>query len=386
MLKTATTHLKEKNNWTTKSFGDFLTLEYGKPLKENNRNGGDIPVYGSNGIVGFHDEKLVDGPGIIVGRKGSAGEIIFSDTDFYPIDTTYFVKTDLNKKFVYYLLKYFGLKRLVSSSAVPGLNRNDLYSQEIEIPEKNSEQDKIAEILSSVDDKIELNRKINLNLEKLADTIFKKWFIEDRAEGWNITNIGSVVTEDKNAIVDGPFGTQMKISEYTDHGIPIVEMEYLEGYPFYRSFSNYISEQKYQEVKRSTVLDGDIVISKTGTLGLLGIMTNLWDRAVLVSRLAKITPNLNKVNRYYLFQVLKNFQKEKYWDSQSSGSTMPIINLTHIKSAEFILPPIELQNKYGQIVENFYQIIHNNLLEIQNLSDIRDSLLSRLMSGKIRVN
>ncbi|MFH1048354.1 MAG: restriction endonuclease subunit S, partial [Patescibacteria group bacterium] len=120
--------------WEIISIGNILSLEYGKALKDENRIVGEIPVYGSNGVVGFHNQKLVDGPGIIVGRKGSAGEVIFSKKDFFPIDTTYFVKTNFDTKYVYYLLKNTDIKQLVSSSAVPGLNRNDVYSQQIEIP------------------------------------------------------------------------------------------------------------------------------------------------------------------------------------------------------------------------------------------------------------
>jgi type I restriction enzyme S subunit len=295
-----------------------------------------------------------------------------------------------DSSFVYYLtisptIREASIKAMTGTSGRQRVENSKLVNQMVKLP-PITEQIQIAEVLSSIDDKIKLNDQINTNLEKLASSIFKEWFGDNSSKKWPITTIGDVVTNDKNSIVDGPFGTQMKISEYTDHGVPVIEMGYLEGYPFYKPFKNYVSEEKYEEVKRSTVRNGDLVISKTGTLGLLGIMTDLWDKAILVSRLAKITPDNQKVNRYFLFQILKNFQKEKYWDMQSSGSTMPIINLTHIKSAKFVLPPIELQNKFGDIVENFYKMIHKNLLETQNLSQIKDSLLSRLMSGNIRVN
>jgi type I restriction enzyme S subunit len=162
-------------------------------------------------------------------------------------------------------------------------------------------------------------------------------------------------------------------------------MEYLEGYPFYKPFKHFISEAKYQEVKRSSVKKGDIVISKTGTLGLLGIMTDIYDKAVLVSRLAKITIDEKKMSKYYLFLLLKRLFLEKYWDHISSGSTMPIINLTHIKSKEILIPSKDILNKFEALMNSFYTTIYNNLNEIQNLSSLRDSLLPKLISGKIRV-
>jgi type I restriction enzyme S subunit len=163
--------------WDVKVLGDLLSFEYGKALKESGRSGDNFPVYGSNGVVGFHDEFLVKGPGIVVGRKGSAGEVIFANQDFYPIDTTYFVKTKEDLKYIFYLLKTLDLKSLVSSSAVPGLNRNDAYSLPITIPNSENEQTQIAEILSSLDDKIELNREMNKTLEEFGQAIFKRWFV-----------------------------------------------------------------------------------------------------------------------------------------------------------------------------------------------------------------
>jgi type I restriction enzyme S subunit len=374
--------------WDIVNIGSVFNVETGKNVKTEERlDFGKYEILGANGRIGYTDNFLFDGEYILTGRVGTLGELYYRKDKFWPSDNVLCIskkENSINLKFLFYYLKTLDFQSLNRGSTQPLITQTDIKNYLIPLPDDN-EQSQIAEILSSLDDKIELNRQINANLEKLASSLFKQWFGNTKiSEKWPIATISDIVTKDKNAIVDGPFGTQMKISEYMDNGIPVIEMGYLEGYPFYKPFKKYISEEKYEEVKRSTVRSGDLVISKTGTLGLLGIMTDFWDKAILVSRLAKITPDTSKINRYYLFQILKNFQKEKYWDMQSSGSTMPIVNLTHIKSAELILPPIDLQNKFGDMVENFYKIIHKNLFETQNLSQIRDSLLPRLMSGKIR--
>jgi len=116
--------------WEVKTIGDILELSYGKALKESNRRPGTVPVYGSNGQVGWHDEKLVDGPGIIVGRKGNPGIVTWSHTAFYPIDTTFYVVPKGPIKSMYYLfhaLRQQDLPSLGADSAVPGLNRNMAY-------------------------------------------------------------------------------------------------------------------------------------------------------------------------------------------------------------------------------------------------------------------
>ncbi len=111
--------------WEDGTIGSLISLEYGKGLKAENRTGSGYPVIGSNGVVGYHSEHLVEGPGIVVGRKGTVGAVTFIHTDFFPIDTTYYVKPISKIGFLYlkYLLSSLGLEKMNSDSAVPGLNR-----------------------------------------------------------------------------------------------------------------------------------------------------------------------------------------------------------------------------------------------------------------------
>ncbi|RLI99118.1 MAG: restriction endonuclease subunit S [Candidatus Aenigmatarchaeota archaeon] len=122
--------------WEVAELGEILSLEYGKGLPKRERKPGNIPVYGSSGIVGWHNKALVKGPGIIVGRKGTAGSVIWSHTDFFPIDTTFYaVPRRINSMvFLYFELKRQNLPKLVADSAVPGLNRNIAYMNKTIIP------------------------------------------------------------------------------------------------------------------------------------------------------------------------------------------------------------------------------------------------------------
>ncbi|MEZ8407930.1 restriction endonuclease subunit S [Vibrio splendidus] len=123
------------SGWSRKKMGEVLTLNYGKALKSGDRNGGNILVYGSAGIVGYHDSALVEGPGIVLGRKGNVGSVYWSHSPFYPIDTVYYVASQTSLYFVYYCLKY--QKFVNNDAAVPGLNRNAAYAKKINLP--NSE-------------------------------------------------------------------------------------------------------------------------------------------------------------------------------------------------------------------------------------------------------
>ena len=124
--------------WRVKELGRLIELAYGKALKAGDRKGGPIPVYGSNGQVGWHDEKLVDGPGIVVGRKGNPGVITWSNSDFFPIDTAFYVVPATKGLSLYFLLHSLAgqdLPSIAADSAVPGLNRNLAYMNKQLVPD-----------------------------------------------------------------------------------------------------------------------------------------------------------------------------------------------------------------------------------------------------------
>jgi len=130
--------IEVESTWEIKKLGQVLSLEYGKPLKQEDRIDGPYPVFGSNGVVGFHNEFLVKGPFVIVGRKGSAGAVTWSDSSGYPIDTTFYVNLlhprETNIKFVYFILSGMNLDKVNIQSGVPGLNRNDAYELPFPVP------------------------------------------------------------------------------------------------------------------------------------------------------------------------------------------------------------------------------------------------------------
>ena len=153
-----------------------MELAYGKSLPERKRQSGHVNVFGSNGIVGNHNEKLVDGPGIIIGRKGTAGTIIWSHSDFFPIDTTFYIVAKnhiMSLLYLYHELHAQDLPHLISDSAVPGLNRNIVYMNRIVIPPTfliNKFDLIVAPFFSQMNVKNEENNK----LENTRDTLLPK--------------------------------------------------------------------------------------------------------------------------------------------------------------------------------------------------------------------
>ena len=143
-------HIRIEPEWEIVDLGEVISLEYGKPLKSDDRMNGKDPVYGSNGVVGWHNDFIVKGPFIIVGRKGSAGAIKYSEDSGFPIDTTFFVKLlDPSKvllKFSYYQMLHMNLDKINTQSGVPGLNRNDAYNEKFYLPNLETQNHIVAQI------------------------------------------------------------------------------------------------------------------------------------------------------------------------------------------------------------------------------------------------
>ena len=149
------------------TLGDLIEFQRGYDLPKSNFISGIVPVISSNGILGYHNEYKVNGPGITIGRSGTVGLPHFIKENFFPHNTSLFVKDfkGNNPKYIFYLLKTLGLNNQKSGSGVPTMNRNHLHPLQINAHLDSLTQQKTAAVLSSLDDKIELNNRINSELE-----------------------------------------------------------------------------------------------------------------------------------------------------------------------------------------------------------------------------
>lgn len=169
-------HLREYEGTKCK-LGEIINLEYGSPLIGSDRSGDGFPVVGSSGITGYHREFSNKGPGITIGRKGSAGQVIWIEENFWTIDTAFTVinKSKLPLKFIYYLLISCHLEHLIISTAVPGINRDDVLLSKVIIPEISVAEDFVNNIKKIEDSSIILMHCIE-NQEKVNKTLINQIF------------------------------------------------------------------------------------------------------------------------------------------------------------------------------------------------------------------
>lgn len=168
------------SSWARTRLVDFVTLQRGHDLPDAVRRPGDTPVIESFGVTGWHDEARAEGPGVTVGRSGASfGVVTYSPVDYWPLNTALYVTNfhGNDERFAYYFLKQFDFRAYNSGSAQPSLNRNFIHPIPIDIPPL-PEQRAIAQVLGTLDDKIELNRRMNEALEAMARTLFKSWFVD----------------------------------------------------------------------------------------------------------------------------------------------------------------------------------------------------------------
>lgn len=213
-----------REGWEEVTLGELLSLEYGKALPAKSRVPGDVTVYGSNGIVGTHNFRLVQGPGIVVGRKGTAGSVTWSDSDFFPIDTTYWAKVDRSKlsiEFAFHVLCNSDLPRLNTQTGVPGLNRENVYRELVALPPLH-EQRRIVDLMDSVDAaisaaQVELDAAEELRKRVLGHELGSP------GEGWEATSIGDAIqVNPKMGKLDAsaPFVTMSDVDEWGTYAYP----------------------------------------------------------------------------------------------------------------------------------------------------------------------
>ncbi|XPF93126.1 restriction endonuclease subunit S [Colwellia sp. RE-S-Sl-9] len=170
--------------WKTGNLIEFLELKRGYDLPTKERNAGKVEIIGSNGVVGTHSESMAQGPGIITGRSGTIGKVIFSKGEFWPLNTSLYVKNFYGNdaKFCFYFLEQFGLAKHGTGTGVPTLNRNVVHKEQVSFPNSIKEQEKIASILDTVDQTLFLLRK-----QKEELTVYSKGLMQKLLSGeWRV--------------------------------------------------------------------------------------------------------------------------------------------------------------------------------------------------------
>ncbi len=389
-------HNNKVYDWIETDIASFAPFVYGKGLPEEKRNHyGHVPVYGSNGIIGFHDMPLVVNPAVIIGRKGTVGAVHFCEGGCWPIDTTFYhAGEDVDSvRYAYYVLKSVGLNEMNSDSAVPGLNRDNAHTIIIRIPSDVSEQRRIAHILGTLDDKIENNRKTAKTLEAMAQAIFKSWFVDfDPVRA-------KMAGESRDSICKRLKLTPEILDLFPDRLVDSELGEIPEGW-HNKAISEIVKRvsvgTKYDTKKVFEI--GKVPVLDQGKSGIIGYHNGTPDIHASPTNPIIIFANHTCYMRLipYDFSVIQNvlpFYGDGVDTIWAYFATRDKISFSEYKGhwPDFILEPVIVPSK---ALTTYFRTIISDLISAifvadamnEPISKTRDTLLPKLISGELRVS
>lgn len=363
------------SDWQETFLGEQINLKRGYDLPGRNRCDGHIPIFSSSGISGFHNEKMVDGPGVVTGRYGTIGKVFFSSGEYWPLNTTLYVQDfkGNDARFIYYFLQQLDWGKYSDKSAVPGVNRNDVHQELVNLP-SFAEQKVIAAILSSLDDKIDLLHRQNKTLESMAETLFRQWFVEDAQEDWEEVKVSDFVELNKTTIGKG-YSHQM--IEYLDTGsLTAGKIENLQSLNLSDSPSRAKRIVQHNDVLISTVRPDQKHY---------GIIKNPKDNLVASTGFCVLTAK--GIDPHFIYLLLTNDEMTEYLHTIAEGSTStyPSLKPSDIGAITFRMPSTEKLNSFSVIAKDSWGKINSNHIQIKILEKLRDRLLPKLMSGEVKV-
>lgn len=374
--------------WKEDVLGNVLEVKYGKDHKK--LADGQYPVYGSGGLMRYVDSKLYDGPSILIPRKGTLNNIMFVESPFWTVDTMFWsiINTDkVDPKFLFYSICKRDFASMNVGSAVPSMTVNILNDIQISYPKNIEDQRRIASILSSLDRKIELNDKINANLEEMAQAIFKNWFVDFEPfkdgkfvdselgmipEGWKVGRLTDVIKL-------MPGGTP-KTSEplYWDNGtIPFFSPKDVNGVYCFAT-EKHITETGLNKCSSNLYPKDTIFITCRGTVGKVCLAA--CDMAMNQSNYA--IKAIDGYSQYYVFFLVKSVVERLI--KKSNGAVFSAITSKDFDE-EILIPSQKAVEAFTNVIDGFFRRIFTICTENSRLSLLRDTLLPRLISGEIEV-
>lgn len=362
--------------------GDLIELKYGKSLRKDTRNEGSVPVFGSNGQVDVHSESLVNYPTIIVGRKGSIGEVHLVKVPCWPIDTTYFVesrgKHEFDLEWLYRLLKSLRLQGLNRSAAIPGLNRDDVYRIPVLLPPLK-DQIRIAHLLGKVEKLIAQRKQHLQQLDDLLKSVFMEMFgdpVRNERE-WE-TGISTIYAEMVSV------GVVVKpASHYVEHGV--IALRSLNIKPNCIDLSDlvYFSQESNNGVlSKSRLKANDVVVVRTGKTGTAAVVPAALDGANCID-LIIVRPNLAKIHPQFLTCLLNSERGMALVSSLEVGGIQKHFNVGALKKIPVPLPPLTLQSQFADIVEKVESIKSRYQQSLHDLKILLGALSQQAFKGKL---
>jgi type I restriction enzyme, S subunit len=398
--------------WRETSLGEVMELKRGYDLPRQNRVAGPIPLISSSGLTDYHAVSMVKGPGVVTGRYGTLGKVFYVREDFWPLNTTLYVRDfkGNNPRYISYLLECLDFSAYSDKAAVPGLNRNHLHEARVRIPLEISEQEAIASTLGALDDKIELNQRQCKTLEITARAVFKDWFVEFGPVRAKLAGQASYLSSDfwsrfpSELAIDGrPKGWTMKplaqltskigsgatptggSQVYVASGTALIRSQNVYDDEFAWDGLVRMREDHAEKLKGVTVYEGDILINITGDSILRCCVV---DPAVLPARVNQhvaIVRTRPEVSNRFVQQYLTMPRTKETLIGFDAGGSRAAVTKAHLEALPVLFPGEQVLAAFEGATAPLFNGVAACNVESRILADLRKLLLPKLISGEIRV-
>ena len=398
-----------ESEWTKSTWGDEVSLEYGKGIRGYQTAKGRYRVFGANGPVGWTSKPLVQGSGVILGRKGAYRGVEYSKEPFFVIDTAYYVqpKKPLDMRWLYYAIKYYRLGEIDDGSPIPSTTRAAVYVRDLSVPPL-PEQKAIAHVLGSLDDKIEANRQMNSTLEAMAQALFKSWFVDfdpvrenmarkaGRSRQRPLPGLAAPLEAAGAAAPEGVldlFPDEFEDSELgpIPRGWRVSRIgDVAQIFSGKRPLSRFAESSPEASVPLwggngpmafvpSSLTEFPVLL--TGRVGTLGSVFRVKPPSWPSDNTLILRPH-----RMRDFEYLFHWLQQIDFDVLNRGSTQPLIAQSDLKSEPVLEPSEPVLSCFGDVAKAIYRRVDAAVDESTDLSAVRDALLPKLISGELRVS
>lgn len=372
---------------------ELLEIRSGKNQKTVIDPNGQYPIYGSGGIIGYATEYLCPPKTTIVGRKGTINSPIFVNESFWNVDTAFGLipSSKLLPKYLYYFCCHFNFTALDKSTTIPSLAKRDLENIEMNVPQLDEQFRIVAhieELFSELDKAVDTLKTTKEQLEVYRQAVLKDAFDNAQAMCERFTPIEELLVTDRKGMSTGPFGTMLKKHEHKTTGVPMLGIENIDSGKFIDGNKIFVTPEKAAELKSFALKSGDIIISRSGTVGELCVVPPRMEGALLSTNLMRVSLDCQKVlPEYfiYLFQskgIVLDQVKEL-----CKGSTRIFLNQTILKQIRFPIPNVHEQLQIINTIESrltFCDNIEKTVdTALAQADAMRQSILKQSFEGKI---
>jgi type I restriction enzyme S subunit len=372
------------SEWRTYQLEDLVDIhnQTRVPLSkmERSKKQGVYPYYGASGVIDYVDEYLFDGDFVLVSEDGEnlrsrKTPIAFKASGKFWVNNHAHIiqgKKDFHNNLIVYYFKNLDLHEYITGAVQPKLNKANLLSIPLVLPEDENEQKAIAEVLSSLDDKIDLLHRQNKTLEQMAQTLFRQWFVEEAGEDWEEGVISDLVDfNPKRVLAKGTIAIYLEMASLntqTFNPDGWYDREFKSG-------TKFINEDTLLARITPCLENG-----KTAYVTFLEEKQVAWGSTEYIVMRPK-----EEIHPFFAYTLARNKDFREYAEGCLAGSSgRQRIDLTHLKNFDMPIPPKNIIEEFNNVLETIVPKLIMNATQIRTLESLRDTLLPKLMSGEIR--